>query len=65
MTVAELIEELAKFPPHHPVVIEYPSDSECFTGPAFELGSIEGAHEKAVFAHHQPLVVLSAAGWCK
>ncbi|CAE6713308.1 hypothetical protein R75461_01162 [Paraburkholderia nemoris] len=65
MTVAELIEELQKFPPHHPVVIEYPGDCEDFTAPAFELGSIEDAREKAVFAHHQPLVVLSAAGWCK
>ncbi|MFK4444686.1 hypothetical protein ABH944_004810 [Caballeronia udeis] len=66
MTVSELIEELQKFPGHHPVVIEYPGEPNYETGGmGFELGSIDGATERVIFSHHQPTVVISALGWCK
>jgi hypothetical protein len=66
MTVAELIDELRKFPEHHAVVARHPEGFNYASGAVeFGLGSIEEVRADQAFCHRQPLVVIDIAEWCK
>jgi hypothetical protein len=66
MTVAELIEELRKFPEHHAVVARHPEGFNYASGAVeFGLGSIEEVRSDAAFSDRAPVVVIDIAEWCR
>lgn len=66
MTVAELIEELRKFPAHRSVLVRYPKGAFYGTGAIeFGLGSIEAISDDAAFSTRTPIVVIDASERCE
>jgi hypothetical protein len=66
MTVAELIEELRKFPAHRPVLVNYPEGAFYGTGAIeFGIGSIESIRDDAAFSTRTPIVVIDASERCE
>lgn len=64
MTVAELIEELSKFPPHHAVIARYPGGYDYENGNHQMLsGSIEELRADQAGSNRQPLVVIDVLEW--
>lgn len=62
MTVAELIEELRKFPAHHTVIARWPeSFNYDHGGVEYALGSVETLESSQSFTTREPIVIVEVA----